>query len=161
MAIVRSDKIQAGYNGNMESIKFAAQITNGYVCHVGSLVAGERELKTAVKPTTESIATKEIVMVIAPEVVYDSQKVGLKDFTIPAGQAARAYHFTEGDIVTLTVDLFTATPTVGEFVVPANDSWLLAPIADPTGVRFVAEVIEKTTLGYDATEAYAIEVKNV
>jgi hypothetical protein len=159
MAIVRLDKVQSIYSGNLESLVFAEDQTNGVFAHVGGLVAGERELVNAVQPDATSVATEEVVLHASPEVMYDERKYRLEDFVLKTGQAGRGYHLTEGDIITLTEDLFASAPTVNQFVVAAADSWILAPSADGSGSKFVAEVIEQTTL--DGHNAFAIKVKSV
>src|SRR5574342_743912 len=104
MAIVRLDKVQASYNGNLESVKFATDVTNGGFAKLGSLVAGERELHNAVLPT--DVTTDVIVLHATPEVMVDPRQQSLSAFVLTAGKAGRAYHLVEGDVVTLTVDLF-------------------------------------------------------
>ncbi len=169
MAIVNLDKLQASYDGNLESLKFAADQTNGVFAHVGSLVAGEREVKNAVQPTESSVEGESVVLHATPEVMYDERKYKLGDFVLSAGVAGRAYHLAKGDIVTLTDDLFNSTPTVGDFVVSMYGSWNLEPSTDGTVLAsdgttvltpaFKAEVIEQTTL--DGQNAFAIQVKSV
>jgi hypothetical protein len=168
MAIVRLDKVQSKKYGNLESVKHSANLTNGLFFHVGALVAGERELKEVAVPSTTTFEKAEVVLHASPEVMYDPRKGGLKDYVLEAGEAGRAYHLVPGDIVTLTSDLFTAAPTVGQYVVTdGSGSMKLAPSTDGTQVistvtytpRFKAKVIEQTTLGYDGTTAYAIQVE--
>jgi hypothetical protein len=170
MAIVNLDKVQAKKYGNLESVKHSVSMTNGLFFHVGALVAGETELRDIVAPSTATFEDEEVVLHASSEVMYDPRKSGLKDYLLEAGDAGRAYHLTEGDIVTLTEDLFTAAPTVGQYVVPdGNGSLKLAPSANGTQTistvtytpRFRAKVIEQTTLGYDGTTAYAIQVEKV
>lgn len=159
MAIVRLDKVQASYNGNLESVKFVADQTNGVVAVLNGLAVGEREVQSAVAAT--DVVTQEIVIVAAPEVMYEPRKQGLKDFVIPAGQAARAYHLSAGDIITVTDDLIEGgVPAVGQFLFPANAKFKLqVGAALPAGgVRFAAKVIEKTTLGADGSAATAFQV---
>ncbi len=156
MAIVNLDKVHASYNGNLESLKFATDQTNGVFAHVGDLVAGEREVKNAVQPTESTVENEEVVLLAAPELMYDERKYRLEDFTLKAGVAGRAYHLVKGDIVSLTEDLFNSTPVVGEYVVSMYGSWNLEPSADGTVLAsdgttsltpaFKAEVIEQGTL---------------
>jgi hypothetical protein len=174
MAIVNLDKVQAKKYGNLESVKHSADLTNGLFFALGNLVAGETELREASvinesASATSASTSEEIVLHASSEVMYDPRKSGLKDFVLTAGDAGRAYHLTVGDIVTLTSDLFTSAPTVGQFAVIAIDgSMKLRPSTDGTALasdglatinpRLVFEVIEQTTLGYDGTTAYALQV---
>lgn len=166
MAIVNLDKVHSSYTGNLESLQFAADKTNGVFAHVGDLVAGERELKQAVQPTEATVEDQAVVLHASPEVMYDERKYRLEDFVLEAGQPGRAYHLTVGDIVTLTDDLFSAAPTVGEFAVSQYGADILAPSADgtilagdgttPLTPKFRAKVIEQTQL--DGKNAFAIQV---
>lgn len=167
MPIVRLDKVQAAYNGNLESIVFGADATNGLFVHLGALQAGETEVHQVVAPSFATIEKEEVILHASPEVMYDPRKQSLEDFVLEAGQVGRGYHLVPGDVITLTADLFTATPTVGEYVVPdGNGSMKLTPSADGTATdgtntynpRFVAKVIEQTTLGVTGQTAYAIKV---
>lgn len=167
MPIVRLDKVQAAYNGNLESIVFGANATNGLFVHLGALKAGETEVHEVVAPSFATLEKEEVILHASPEVMYDPRKQSLADFVLEAGEVGRGYHLTAGDVITLTADLFTATPTVDEYVVPdGNGSMKLTPSADGTASdggntynpRFVAKVIEQTTLGANAQTAYAIKV---
>ncbi|WEG18508.1 hypothetical protein PQ478_08500 [Alkalihalophilus pseudofirmus] len=162
MAIVNLDKIQAKKVGNLEHLVFTQDVTNGVFAHAGELVqglvSGDGEAVKAVVPTEESIVTDEVILHASPELEYDPRKAGLKHFKLEAGEVGRGYHLTAGDIVTLTADLFEGTPVVNEYVVPQAASMKLAPAAELGNTRFAAKVIEKTVLGFDGAEAYAIKV---
>jgi hypothetical protein len=166
--IVRLDKVKASYNGNLENVKHSAVLENGRLFHLGALVVGETELREVRVPAVASFEKDPVVILAHPEIDSDPRKAGLKDFSLPIGKAGRAYHLEVGDIVTLTADAFTATPTVGQYaVVDGNGSLKLAPSTDGKQTiativyspRFVAKVIESTKLGYDGTVAYAIQVE--
>lgn len=163
MAICRLDRVHATYNGNLESVQSEDNLKNGYIGVLGALVTGEREIKAFTKPATATLATDIFVLHCSPEVMYDPTK-GLKDFEVEAGKVGRAYHFTVGDIITITVDLFVtdSDPDVGKYAVPANGTYLWGVSADgkvgEVEPKLVGKIIEKTTLGYDNTEAYAIEI---
>lgn len=160
MAVIRLDKVQSVYHGNLESVKLAADATNGVFVKLNGLVAGEREVKNGV--AVADVTKDTVLLLSAPEVMYDPRKKGLKDFVIEAGVATRAYHLSVGDIITLTEDLFVGTPVVGEYAAPANGDFKLHAAADLTaGSRVAFEVIEKTVLGAEATTAYAIQVITV
>ena len=155
--MIRIDKIVSGKVGNIESVVHTSALFNGNVIALGDYKAGERELYTVAQPAL----TDEVLVVAAPEVVYDSTKVGLKDFSIPANTPARAFHFTVGDHATFTDDMISGTTVVGNFLVTDATTMKLkytATPADVTASRFAAKVIEKTTLGYDGAAATAFRV---
>jgi hypothetical protein len=53
--------------------------------------------------------------------MYDEREAKLADFRIKADKVARAYRLYDGDIITLTTDLFSGTVAVGdELLVKAN-----------------------------------------
>lgn len=170
MAIVRLDKIQASYNGNLESVKHTADMTNGLFVVLGDLVTGERELHNAVIPVEADIEGSEFLLVASPEVMYDERKNKLADFVISAEVPARAYHLVKGDVITLTKDLFVAEPTVGQYAVPEYDgSMKLTASADGTilasdgttslNPTLVFKVIEADSLGEEANDAgYVLKV---
>lgn len=124
MAIVRKDKMLAGYNGNLESVivhsstnlNSTLEITNGVFVKVGNLMAGEREVKQAILATTAD-AQEDILFIHNSEVMYDSKKYKLADFRIARGKVARAYRLYNGDIITLTTDLFEGAVSVGDVLV--------------------------------------------
>lgn len=156
MTIIRRDLV----NGFPKSYTHTAETFNGYVMHLGALKdLGDksREVFSLVTPALATIDVYPLLILDTPEVIYDPTKQ-TKDFSVAANDIGRATMPVAGDIYTLSVDCFTATPTVGEFVIPADGSLKLAPAAVIGNTKFVARVIEETTLDYAATQAFAIEV---
>lgn len=159
MSLVRLDKIQAAYNGNLESVVHNADMANGSVVMLGGLVAGERELRQVVVPTVASSGTEELLLVAAPEVNYSPLEKD-EDFLNKANKAARAYHLSVGDIFTVTDDMLAGVSVVGEYIVPADGLKLGVSATVPTtpAPRFLGKVLEKTTLGYEGAAATVIQV---
>jgi hypothetical protein len=166
MAIVRKDKLLAGYNGNLESVivhndaDAQVEITNGVFVVVEGLMAGERETKKARLADAGDIA-EDVLFIHNSEVMYDERKYKLADFRIRAGKVARAYRLYDGDIVTLTVDLFDGAVAVGdELVVKANGLIGLDAVNGTTGAKVVFEVIEDAGFELDPNmKAFAVQVK--
>lgn len=150
MAIVRLDKI-AGIH--LESIKANEVLKNGYFVELGGFVAGESELREAGKVAD---VAGDIVFHATAEVDPDPRRAGLKHFEIEAGKAGRAYRLVKGDIMTLTADLFTAIPAVGEKQAPQVGSFLLGDSLGTESV--VVKVLAETTLGFDAEQAFVVQV---
>ena len=142
-SIINIEKCQAVYAGNIESMVHSADLDNGSVVHVGTLVAGEYDLRNVVVPTTASITTEEIVVVASDEVIKDTyQSYTLSDFTNKTGKALKAYHVAPGDIFKVSADAITGTPEVGKYLIPANGATKLAVANDLTGgTRFAAKII--------------------
>lgn len=177
--IVRKDKLFAGYNGNMESViilkdgtndlgefdKDTNEYSNGVNTSNGVFVTVEgllnvshpREVKKAYLADESDIA-KDVLFIHNSEVMYDERLSKLEDFYIKAGKVARAYRLYDGDIITMTVDLFDAEPSVGQ-VLTVKANGLLGVPADATGAKVTFEVIEDcgNELHHTA-KAYAVQV---
>jgi hypothetical protein len=154
--IVNLDKIQAKKNGNLESLQHVADVPQGSVAHVGTLVAGTRDVFNVVVPTTASITTDEVVLIASPEYNYLPGK-SLEDFVNVTGLNMRGYHLTEGDTFTISDDGIDGTTVEGQYVIPQNASMKLKAAADLTGgTRFAAKVIKKTTIGFGGTKAATV-----
>jgi hypothetical protein len=154
MAIVNLDKV-AGIH--LESIKAPAVLKNGYFVELGGLVAGETELRECSAPT--DVENGDIVFHSTAEVDPDPRKAGLKHFEVAEGEAGRGYRLVKGDIITLTEDLFASTPVkddvvapqVGAFTLDAFDSELVTPAIQ-------LKVLQETSLGFDAEQAFTVQV---
>jgi hypothetical protein len=157
MAIARKDKLLAGYNGNLESVKIydnagtnKVEVTNGVFVVVEKLIVGERETKKA-RLASSADAGKDILFIHNSEIMYDERLNKLKDFRISADKVARAYRLHNGDIVTLTNDLFASATTsngvvshnlvVGDILIPTANG-LLGKIGATAGSKVTFEVIE-------------------
>lgn len=167
MAIVRKDKLLAGYNGNLESVKIynnagtaTVESTNGVFVVVEGLLAGERETKKArLAGATDS--TKDVLFIHNSEVMYDERLHKLKDFRIKADKVARAYRLYDGDIITLTTDLFSGAVAVGDQLLVKSNGLIGKPATagDVTTAKVVFTVIEDAGYELDPTMgAFAVQV---
>lgn len=149
MAIIRLDKV-AGQH--LEAVKASKALKNGFMVALGDFNAeGNR---TVAEPT--DVTTNQIVLHATPEVVADVTKSGLKHFELEAGEVGRAYHLVKGDIITVTKDLISPEPSVKDIITPQNSSFLLGTKVENATVQF--EVLQETTLGYDAEKAFVLQV---
>lgn len=163
MAVVRLNKIAGTH---LESVIHTEDMVNGLFVQLGELVDGQTELYNVKVPSTDEDLLNEFLLHATPEVDPDPRNSGLKHFVVKAGTAGRVYHLQKGDVVTLTKDLFTSTPTVGEFAVPTLNSLKLSPSANgkaqgssgEVDTSLVLKVERKTTLGFDNDEAYQLRV---
>jgi hypothetical protein len=165
MAIVRKDKLLAGYNGNLESVKVhnnagsaTVQTTNGVFVVVEGLMTGEREVKKARLAATADFA-KDVLLVHNAEVMYDERLDKLADFRIEAGKVARAYRLYDGDIITLTTDLFADTVVVGDKLIVKSNGLIGKDATNLPNAKIVFEVIEDA--GYELSPlmgAFAVQV---
>lgn len=165
MAIVRKDKMLASYNGNLESVKVynnagsaTTATTNGVFVVVEGLLAGEREVKKA-RLGAVADATKDVLLVHNPEVMYDERLNKLADYVIADGEVSRAYRLYDGDIITLTTDLFTEAVVVGDKLVVETNGKLGKDATALTTAKVVFEVIQDC--GYElhqTMQAFAVQV---
>lgn len=166
--IVRKDKIESGYNGNLESViiyngsDVAVETSNGVFVTIGDLekVSNSGEV---VKGVLGSEATKgeTVVLIHNPEVMYDERLYKLEDYVIEAGHVSRGYHLTEGDIITLTEDLFANTVAVGDKLIVHTDGLLGKPAlpADADDAKVVFKVIEDSgNQLHQTAKAFAVKV---
>ena len=164
MAIVRKDKMLAGYNGNLESVivhndaDAKVEITNGLFVKVEGLLAGERETKKAVLADSAD-ADKDVLFIHNSEVMYDERDYKLKDFRIKAGKVARAYRLYDGDIITLTVDLFEGAVAKGDKLVVKAAGKIGVDATALATAKVVFEVIEDAGFELDPEmQAFAVQV---
>lgn len=112
-----------------------AAIENGAVLKMDSLIATTRgangHVWKAVKPTandTPDTTNHKLVVVGAPEIVYESNYASLDEFINPAGANCMAYVLYAGDTFGVTIDGFAAsnTPdlTTNKYIVAANGTKL-------------------------------------
>lgn len=161
--IVRLDKVLAGANGNLEHVLVhnangdQVATSNGVFVELGELVAGEKELA---KATLASDATKEVLLVASPEVMYDERLYKLEDFVNKAGKASRAYYLFTGDIVTFTFGLIHGQePEVGDKLIVKQDGLLgVAEEAELEGAKIIFEAIEITNELHHTADAVALRV---
>lgn len=108
-AVVRTDNMYGTTVGAaLVSIKYMGsdgntptEIDNGNVLKVGTLMDGEREVRVGAAPTAGDKIT-DIVLVAAPEVMYDERLKNLDDFYNEAGKIIRGYRLHSGDIFSVT-----------------------------------------------------------
>ncbi|UUV45925.1 capsid stabilizing protein [Bacillus phage vB_BanS-Thrax1] len=164
MAIVRKDKLLAGYNGNLESVIVhdsadkTLEITNGVFVTLGALLAGQRETRKA-NLTKAGDHTKDVFLIHNSEVMYDERLYKLADFRIRAGKVARAYRLYDGDIFTLTTDLFNGTVKVGDKLIVGANGKLGKDDTKVAEAKVVFEVIEDAGFELDMNMgAFAVQV---
>lgn len=130
MAIVRKDKMSAGYHDGLESVVVVngatpISVTNGLFVTVKNEFYKatdffDGEALIAELAGADDVA-EEVMLIDGKHYEYD-EKIKKDDFKYRAGEVARAYKLTDGDIITLTEDLLTDVPTglKDVFAVTAN-----------------------------------------
>ena len=145
MSIVWRDKVLSSYNGNIESVLIVDDVkaekptpkeaTNGVFVKLGELAGQGREVKYA---ELGADTDGDALLVASPEVLYEAGKE-IDDFVNEAKKVARAFRLADGDVITLTADLITGTPTgdIGQVFVVGKDGKLVANAEATTGLRFL------------------------
>lgn len=147
-------------------VNAVANMDNGSQVVLGTPVAGNLGLYACTAPV--DVTKDNVYMVLSPAipvlVVGGVQyKINLTDptlFTNVEGEPARVVQVAVGDEFTITAAGFSGTPIVGQYVVPANASTLLAPAVDLTGLTAIAyEVIQTESLSIGMTYVTAYRIK--
>ena len=127
MSIVWRDKVLSSYNGNIESVLIQdGEVPNGVFVTLGELADKGREVKVA---TLGADGDGDALLVASPEVLYEAGKE-LDDFVNEAGKVARAFRLADGDVISLTADLITGEPAVGETFIVGADGKLAKSVAE-------------------------------
>jgi len=163
-AVVKVGKMASkNVDAYLRSVKLSADVENGGHVVLGNPVAGDLNTYDCAAPT--DVTKQEVLLVEAPVLVeINGYRIDVEDprqFINKSGQVVRARHLKVGDEVTITVDGFSAAPTVGKYAVPANGATKLAPAADLTGGTVVAyEVVSQTSIaiGTEFVTAYKLRV---
>lgn len=114
---VRADLVSITYMG--ADGQTPTDIDNGNVLKVGSLMAGDREVFVGAVPAANS-NLNDIVLLAAPEVMYDERLRNLSDFYNVKNKAVRGYRLRSGNLFGVTADglegTFTSANAVGKIV---------------------------------------------
>lgn len=167
MAIVRKDRMLAGYNGNLESViihnnagNATVESTNGVFVVLEGLMGKGRETQKA-RLAGSADATKDVLFIHNSEVMYDERLHKLADFRIRKDKVARAYRLFDGDIMTLTTDLFAGTVAVGDKLIVKQNGLIGKPATagDVDTAKVVFTVIEDCGNELDINmKAFAVQV---
>lgn len=143
MSIVWRDKVLSSYNGNIESVLIhnaggteKVSVPNGVFVTLDGLAGIGREVKKAVLAED---ATEDVLLVASPEVMYETG-ADIGEFINEAGEVARAFRLTDGDVISLTADLLAdgSEPAVGDvFGVGAGGKLEEKTDASGVAVKFV------------------------
>lgn len=147
----------------LKSVLLDVDVENGAHIVLGDMVDGDLNVYAAATPT--DVTAEEVLIVEAPILPeIDGMRIDIRDprkFINRKGATVRARHLKVGDDVTITVDGFTATPTVGGYVVPENGKTKLTPAADLSGNTLIAYKVNAKTaisIGHEYVEAYKLTI---
>ena len=145
------------------SVQNTVDMENGSLVVLQDRIPGNPDVYACSAPV--DVTKEEVLLVESPVIVeVNGFRLDIDDPTLfynPANRPARARKLKVGDKFTITANGFSAAPTVGQYAVPANGSYLFAPAADLTGGTVVAcKVVAKTTISVagNKIDAYELEV---
>lgn len=119
----------------------------------------------ATAPTTAGLNLKTLLVVDSSEVGrIENFKVNVTDPRynyVPAGTPAKARQLVQGDEFAVSASAFSSTPTVGQFAIPANGAFTLAPSATQTGAKVIVEIVSAWTFSVGRTNVAGYRCKVV
>lgn len=129
-AVIRTDLMTGTTDGAfLRSLRYMgtgsaeAEIDNGNIVKLDSLMDGSREVWKAVTPAKDT-PVADLAIVATPEVLYDERKRNLSEFVNEAGTNARGYLLHTNNIFSVTAEALDAAAdiAVGDIVELQADS---------------------------------------
>lgn len=156
-AVVRTDKLAGtDVRSKLCSFKYmgigttATDIDNGNVVNItGGLIDDEREVYKAVTPAKTDVLG-DLALVASPEMIYDAAKQDIRNFYNEAGEIARGYILTSGDIFSVTAEALSgadSTTTVGAIVEMDAATKLKVVTTATSGSTTIGKIIAVETVG--------------
>jgi len=147
----------------LQAVENTVDMGNGSHVVVGAPIPGNIEILSCT--TATDVTKQEVLIVESPVIVMiNGLKVDLQDpqqFYVYAGTPARARILRYGDTLTITANGFATLPTVGQYAVPVNGSYLLAPATTLAGATVVAYSVLSSVnvfVGKSMVPAYKLQV---
>lgn len=94
-----------------ETVDVPTELDNGSVVLLTGLMTGEREIYRAVDCAANS-NIDDVVVLAAPEVLYDERQKNLDEFFNVAGKPVRGYRLHRGNIFSLTAEGLSAAVAI-------------------------------------------------
>lgn len=118
----------------------ATEIENGNVVTIGGLIEGEREIRKATTPTSDT-ALRDLALVASPEVIKNKNYYGLGEYINKAGSAIRCYRLTPGSIFSVTAEALEGSGIEVGYVVEAMAGTKMSVVNSATGATKIGTVI--------------------
>ena len=150
-AVCESSLLKATKVGHIYSLKCHKDLDNGSIVSVGDWAEAQ------VFKSKDYVAGEHPVLVLTPPIGYNSDRRIYQDeqyFYNAQGEVARAYELYDGDIFTVSKEMFAGDPAVGKFI---NGTYTVAEVAGDTG--FVGEIVEK--VNYTNSVSYRVLVRSI
>lgn len=139
--IVRLDKVKG--TAHLASIVCEEDLQAGSIVKLGALNADGETYK--VSAPVDVTADDQLVVVLPVTLQYKEPSTE-GEFILKEGEVGRAYILEKGDILTYLDIFFTGATSKGQYAVPINGAFNLAPITALTGEVLAFKVIAKESL---------------
>lgn len=150
-AVCESSLLKATKVGHIYSLKCHKDLDNGSIVSVGDWAEAQ------VFNSKDYVAGEHPVLVLTPPIGYNSDRRIYQDecyFYNAKNEVARAYELYDGDIFTVSEEMFVGDPAVGKFI---NGTYTVAEAAGDAG--FVGEIVEK--VNYTNSVSYRVFVRSI
>ena len=150
-AVCESSLLKATGCGHIFSLKCHENLDNGSIVSVGDWVEAQ------VFNSKAYAEGEHPVLILTTPIGYNSDRRSYQDecyFYNAKNEIARGYELYEGDIFTVSEDMFSGDPAVGKFI---NATYTVADVAGSSG--FVGEIVEK--VNYTNSVSYRVCVRSI
>lgn len=150
-AVAESSLLKATEVGHIYSLKCHEDLDNGSIVSVGDWVSAQ------VFNSKAYAAGEHPILILTPPLGYNSDRREYQDeqyFYNAAGEVARGYELHDGDIWTVSEDMFDGTPEVGKYI---GADYAVVESAPSTGL--VGLIVEK--VNYTNSVSYRVYVESI
>lgn len=150
-AVAESSLLKATTVGHIYSLKCHKDLDNGSIVSVGAWVEAQ------VFNSKEYVEGEHPILILTPPIGYNSDRRSYQDecyFYNAQNEVARGYELHNGDIFTVSEEMFAGDPAVGKFI---DATYTVAEVAGGTG--FVGEIVEK--VNYTNSVSYRVCVRSI
>jgi len=154
--VIRTDKMFGTRNrAGLASVIYmgslgdeATAIENGSIVAIGALIDEDREVFAA-SDVSLGADIENVVLIATPEVLYDERKQSLDDYINEAGCVCRGYRFHDGDIFSITDNMFSglASPAIGNIVEVGGGTKLNITDQASQGATVIGSIIAIENVG--------------
>lgn len=119
----------------------------------------------ATAPVTAGLTLDNLLVVDSSDVArIEGFKINVADPRynyVPAGTPAKARQLVAGDEFAISAGAFSSAPTVGQFAIPANGVYTLAPSATQTGAKVIVKIVSAWVFSVGQTNVAGYRCKVV
>lgn len=150
-AVAESSLLKSTITGHIYSLKCHKDLDNGSIVSVGDWVEAQ------VFNSKDYVEGEHPILVLTTPIGYNSDRRSYQDecyFYNAKNEIARGYELHNGDIFTVSAEMFAGDPAVGKFI---DGTYTVAEVAGGTG--FVGEIVEK--VNYTNSVSYRVCVRSI